>query len=210
MTFSGRPCDICGDAVCWKNECMAKIHEMHHKEHAAIFYGVERKAAETTRSGKVAAMEARARAEQALAPKSCYECDDAAGVHRMETRYGWRCDRCEIQHWKELHADKRQHLIDLLVAIGADPDDVAHTFDYLVPRAVEKVKLMREECEEPRQDPIWGQGIAEQLTGINSVVRGVGKVMESGPGLAARYPDATKAAKPEQEIITCDLGADYE
>lgn len=33
---------------------------------------------------------------------------------------------------------------------------------------------------------------------------------ESGPGLAARYPDATRAAKPEAEIVTCDLGADYD
>lgn len=36
------------------------------------------------------------------------------------------------------------------------------------------------------------------------------RVEESGPGLAAKYPDATPAAKPTQEPVTCDLGADWE
>ncbi len=36
------------------------------------------------------------------------------------------------------------------------------------------------------------------------------ELVESGPGLAAKYPDATPAAKPRQEVITCDVGADWE
>lgn len=166
------------------------------------------------------------------------------GKHAFENRpNAWRCDACELAHVRELHMQKRQHVIDLCHAILPADQIELRCFDEVVTDAIAKVKLMRKECEEPRPDPIWGQGIAEQLSGINSVVRGespsgkalqvhqeymrdiyqrtldsmaksylrtAAKVMESGPGLAARYPDATKAAKPEQEIITCDLGADYE
>jgi hypothetical protein len=62
-----------------------------------------------------------------------------------------------------------------------------------------------------------GMGECVRLTdatwagGINSVVRGAPDrgVIESGPGLAARYSDATKPGR-EPEPITCDLSGDWD
>lgn len=219
----------------------ADAYAMHVKLHAELAADVERERMRRDPDYRPIRYGV-GRREPARLTKLC-ACGQT-GKHAFENRpNAWRCDACELAHVRELHMQKRQHVIDLCHAILPADQIELRCFDEVVTDAIAKVKLMRKECEEPRPDPIWGQGIAEQLSGINSVVRGespsgkalqvhqeymrdiyqrtldsmaksylrtAAKVMESGPGLAARYPDATKAAKPEQEIITCDLGADYE
>lgn len=63
-----------------------------------------------------------------------------------------------------------------------------------------------------KREHVYAQGTQIRQQVWNAVVEDLiaSRGNEHGVGLAARYPDATPAARPLQEPITCDIGADWE
>lgn len=149
----------------------------------------------------------------------------ADGKHCAENSPTMRCDHHNAETWKGYHEEERARNVELWNALGfankfgdsapdvrdvqtwalsriAEPSAVANI---IVPSG-HMISLYRVIEYTPAQVKLS----ASQEAFCDATRRLLAKRVESGPGLALRYPDATPAAKPIQDTITCDVGADWD
>lgn len=140
----------------------------------------------------------------------------ADGVERAQDRPGAICSACALAMLREDLEKWRSALTAIMKAVGGDkigPYTVDRVGEILAER-IEALKAHKPTLEEAQAVIVAeiDRLVAEPTQDLRqrTTAWGATCVGESGPGLAAKHPDATPAAKMEQPTITTDLGADWE